>query len=158
MTTFILSVIGICALGVLVDVIVPSGQTNKYVKGVFSIFTVIAIISPASEMLGLEKINFGDYQNSYHIADDAFIKGLYNKQVSNYADELAEKITEITNVKCFVRVDFSLSRAKINSVTVNFKNSVILPEDEHIFIVESTKEFLESSEKISREIVNVIWT
>ena len=46
MTSYILSIVGIVFLGVLVDVIMPDGEMNKYVKGVFSIIALCVIINP----------------------------------------------------------------------------------------------------------------
>lgn len=45
MKEWILSVVGVIALGVLVDIILPNGKIAKYVKGAFSLLVVLVISS-----------------------------------------------------------------------------------------------------------------
>ncbi len=46
MSGYLISIIGVVMLGVLVDLVLPSGQMNKFVKSMFGIFTILIIISP----------------------------------------------------------------------------------------------------------------
>ena len=46
MSVWIMSVVGVVCLGVLLDIIVPDGEINKYIKSVFSIVTVLVIVAP----------------------------------------------------------------------------------------------------------------
>ncbi|MBO4412852.1 MAG: stage III sporulation protein AF, partial [Clostridia bacterium] len=45
-STWVLSVAGISMLAVLVDLILPLGQTKKYIKGVFALIVVVVVITP----------------------------------------------------------------------------------------------------------------
>lgn len=45
MKEWILSVVGVIALGVLVDILLPSGKMAKYVRGAFSLLVVLVISS-----------------------------------------------------------------------------------------------------------------
>ena len=42
--------VGIVLLGVLIDVIMPDGEMNKYIKGVFSLLALFIIISPVQKL------------------------------------------------------------------------------------------------------------
>ena len=64
MNEWIMSIVGITALGVLMDILLPEGETNKYIKGIFALFTVFVIIYP------LPKIANGDFD--YNALFDIF--------------------------------------------------------------------------------------
>lgn len=51
MTAWILSIAGISVVSVLVDLILPSGQTAKYIKNIFAFITIFVIISPLPKLL-----------------------------------------------------------------------------------------------------------
>ena len=46
MTGYILSILGIIVIGILIDIIVPNGAINKYIKSIYSIFVVAVLINP----------------------------------------------------------------------------------------------------------------
>ena len=66
-SAWVLSVAGISVLGVLIDLILPSGQTRKYVKGVFAFIVVLVIITPLPKLLG------GEYRAEDIFEEDAII-------------------------------------------------------------------------------------
>lgn len=49
--TWIISVVGVILLSVLTDVLLPEGQMNKYVKGIFSILLIFVIIAPLADFI-----------------------------------------------------------------------------------------------------------
>lgn len=51
MKSWILSIAGIIVFGVLVDVVLPKGNTSKYIKGIFAAVVVYVIISPLPKLL-----------------------------------------------------------------------------------------------------------
>ena len=51
MEKWVMSVVGIVALSVLLDIILPSGDMNKYIKGVFAVLTVTVIVEPIPRLL-----------------------------------------------------------------------------------------------------------
>ncbi len=52
MGEWIISVVGVIALGILLEIILPEGQTNKYVKGAFSLLVIFVIVSPLVKWKG----------------------------------------------------------------------------------------------------------
>ena len=60
--TWIISVVGVILLSVLTDVLLPEGQMNKYVKGIFSILLIFVIIAPLADFLRKD-IEIGDLLN-----------------------------------------------------------------------------------------------
>ena len=51
MNEWIMSIVGITALGVLMDILLPEGETSKYIKGIFALFTVFVIIYPLPKII-----------------------------------------------------------------------------------------------------------
>ena len=49
-TVYILSVVGIVFVGVLVDIIMPDGKMNNFVKGVFGLVVLLVIITPIQKV------------------------------------------------------------------------------------------------------------
>lgn len=45
MSAWIMSVVGVICLGVLLEIVLPSGKSTKYIKGAFSLLVVFAIAS-----------------------------------------------------------------------------------------------------------------
>ena len=60
--TWIISVVGVILLSVLTDVLLPEGQMNKYVKGIFSILLIFVIIAPLADFIRKD-IEIGDLLN-----------------------------------------------------------------------------------------------
>ena len=46
MAGYILSILGIVVAGVFIDIIIPSGTINKYIKSIYAIFVLAVIITP----------------------------------------------------------------------------------------------------------------
>ena len=51
MTAWILSIAGVTILSVVVDLILPSGQTAKYIKNIFAFVMILVIISPLPALI-----------------------------------------------------------------------------------------------------------
>ena len=50
-SSWIMAIVGVSVLGVLVDLVMPNGQTKKYIKGIFAFIVVLVIISPLPNLL-----------------------------------------------------------------------------------------------------------
>jgi len=50
MTAWLLSIVGIVALGVLLEILLDEGETAKYIKGVFAIAVVLVIVAPLPKL------------------------------------------------------------------------------------------------------------
>ena len=67
MAGYILSILGIVIAGIIIDIIVPSGNINKYIKSIYAIFVVAVILSPLINYLSKEHdltLHYDDYQVS----------------------------------------------------------------------------------------------
>ena len=71
LSNWILSIAGIVCLSVIVELILPEGQMNKYIKGVFSFIIVLVIIMPIPNLLKKE-YNFSEIldENVFEVDED----------------------------------------------------------------------------------------
>ena len=59
---WILSILGIVVIGAVIDLVLPSGRMNKYVKSIFSAVTILVIILPLPNLV---KNGCGKYQKEF---------------------------------------------------------------------------------------------
>ncbi|MDE6302984.1 MAG: stage III sporulation protein AF [Clostridia bacterium] len=125
MGVWIMSIVGVICLGILLEIVLPEGQTAKYVKGAFSLLVVFVIAMPLPNLLGKEwNLNI---DGSAFKVDEEFISSTY----AAYSDGIAKSIEKellANGYKCTVEVDGSgKTPAVIDSVrvtVVNFKQEV----------------------------------
>ena len=48
---WVMGIVGVVLLGVLADVVLPAGQMHKYVKGIFTVLLVVALVSALVGMI-----------------------------------------------------------------------------------------------------------
>lgn len=83
-SVWVLTIVGIILVGIIVDIILPEGSINKFVRGLIAIFTVFAIVSPLPS-ISLDKIDFGSFfDNDKAQVDDNFIEQINNQKITEY--------------------------------------------------------------------------
>lgn len=135
MTAYILSIIGVVFLGVLVDVILPEGDMNKYIKGMFGIVALFVIVSPINKILN-NNINIEDvfYNTSATIVDKDFLEAT-NNQIKNQIEASLE--TQLLNagfknINVELECNLSAEQFEIKKVIVDISKMVINQNMTHI--------------------------
>lgn len=134
-TSWILSVVGIVIIGVLVDLILPEGEMQKYIKAVFSIFVVFVLISPVLK-IDITQIDFNKFiynDNSVNINEE-YLKN-YNNQYKLSLENTCEttlKSNGYANVDVEILINLSTTKFEIEKVYLNLKNLVINSNSVHI--------------------------
>lgn len=147
MSGYILSILGVVVAGVIIDIIVPSGTINKYIKSIYSIFLVAVLLMP---ILNLKGNNFAFNYKEYELNDN-----LFNYISNEKAKALEDSIEQHFNTEGFSNIDieltFKLNNNKIlyNSCNVNLKNLVISADKQHINKYEFIKEVVASYTNLS---------
>ncbi|MGN1208455.1 MAG: stage III sporulation protein AF [Christensenellales bacterium] len=132
---WLLSVVGIVLIGVLVDLILPEGEMQKYVKAVFSIFVVFVMVSPVLK-IDLNKINFDAFvynKNSVQVNEN-FLKN-YNNAYKENLEKVCEQQLEnagFSGVCVEICLNLSNSKFEIKEVQANLANLVINANKVHI--------------------------
>ncbi len=144
MGAWLLKITGVIALSTLSSLLIPNGQTKKYVKGIFALITLFVLVSPLPKLL---KSDFSGFPNAFDTAseleiDETFLYGVatnaYKTQERNIEKFLKEKGIE-AKVKFVVKSetsseidyvnvilsDMSFERDKSNSIDIGALKSEI---------------------------------
>ena len=134
MQSYILSVIGIVFVSVLIEIILPNGQTAKYIKGIFSIFVVFVLINPV--------INFfkKDFDISRYIITDGvsvdkkLLKNLYKNQIIATEQDIVNTLEANGYSGVIVNLEYEIveEKIKISKAKINLDKLVISSQNENI--------------------------
>jgi stage III sporulation protein AF len=145
MSGYILSILGIVLIGVIIDVIVPSGSINKYIKSVFSIFVVAVIISPVVTFISNKngiKIDYSNYE-----MDNKLIEYIFEKRTENEEIKIENYLRDEGFDKVDIKLNFSINNNELEYIScqINLSKLVISADKQHInkyeFIKEIVKDF-----------------
>jgi len=145
MSGYVLSILGIVLLGVIIDVIVPSGNINKYIKSIFSIFVEAVIISPVVNFLSNKNGIKLDYDNFE--MDKQLIEYIFEKRAENEENEIEIYLKDNGFNGIDINLNYSINNNELDYISciINLKNLVISADKQHInkyeFIKKSVKDF-----------------
>jgi len=158
MSGYVLSILGIVLLGVLIDVIIPSGNINKYIKSIYSIFVVAVIISPVVNFIA----NKNDYKLTYlnYEIDAELLEYVYKLRVENAENNIEIYLNNEGFSGIDIIIDYSINNNEIqyNSCSVNLQNLGISADKLNINKYEFIKQAVKSFTNLTyEEIVIYEW-
>lgn len=135
---WIMAVVGISVLGVLVDLILPNGQTKKYIKGVFAFIIVLVIISPLPSLLNKEFSLSDIFEEDAIVIQEDFIYQINRDRLETMENMIKADLSEkgISNVGIIVSANVFTNKMKIDAVFVDLSQVVINEKLQHIDINE----------------------
>lgn len=132
MKAYIISILGITLCGVLIDIMLPTGTTSKYIKGIFSIFVVAVILNPVITF-------FANYNNMDIKYDEIevstkLIDYINNQKVLAMQNTIKNDLDEqgAHNIDITIKFTFENNEIVYKSCLVNLKKLVYQPKDKHI--------------------------
>ena len=143
-SSWVLSIAGIIAISVIVELILPEGSLNKYIRSIFSFIIVLVIIAPLPSLVG-KNFDFSQIsvEENYTLQED------YLFQLNVYKTEALQNeiVDDVKNAGYEnVRVNISCENYSttfvIKAVYVELKNLVILDKAEHTNIIDIEEEIL----------------
>lgn len=140
MTGYVISILGVVIAGVVIDIVIPSGNINKYIKSIFSIFVVAVLISPIFKVVNNFKgVNLDTHKIE---VDENLLNFIYKSQVSNKETNIETDLKERGFEGIDVDIQFSIesNKLKINSCVVILKNMSTIPDNQHIDMYEEIYE------------------
>ena len=92
MSGWIMSIVGMVLTVTLTEIMLPEGQTAKYIKGVISLMVVYVVIAPIPSLLQskIDINTFFDFSSSSYESDETFIQLIKEDKQSALASELNE--------------------------------------------------------------------
>ena len=151
MTGYLLSILGIVIAGVFIDIIVPTGTINKYIKGVYSIFVVAVLISPVIKILNKTndlKITYEDYKINTNLLDY-----IHSQQVKLLEINIEKALEKEGFSKVDIILTFSIENDDLSyrSCQINLKNLVISKDKQHINKYEFIREIIKEHTMLGDE-------
>lgn len=132
-STWILSIAGVVCLSVIVELMLPDGQMNRYIKGIFSFIIIFVIIMPLPSLLGKEFdfSNIFDYEEIS--VDDDYIYQLNLDKINIAREEIENEIEShgYENIKIYINADIFNNSLTFKSITVDISDLVISQNAEH---------------------------
>lgn len=158
-SSWILSIAGVIALSVLIELILPDGEMNRYIKTIFSFIIVFVVISPIPKLLknNIDFSSIFDYENSFSIDENYLEQVNLNKLIS--AQEAIEKQclnSGYKNVHIYINADILNQKMQIESVYVDLSELVISTNAEHNDISNIKKQIntiIQNNLNISQELI-----
>lgn len=127
MSGYLLTLLGIVLLGVLIEVILPSGTTSKYISGIFSIFVMFVILSPILTWIRSD-YKLSDYFTKTDVQlNEKLLYNINNSKLSEIEQIVIEELNtnRYTNVKIDIQFEMEADNVKITQVLVDLQNLVI---------------------------------
>lgn len=155
-STWLLSVVGVVILGVLIDVVLPEGNTNKYIKAVFAFVIILVIVSPLTKLDSVD-VSLENLMKENEIQlDEDYIFSL-NKKILNQINENIirdAKNEGIENIEIDFVSEIDAFQLKINEVNIYLENVVIDKDIKHIDKYQMLCDIVKTYIKIDKENIN----
>ena len=134
-SSWIISIVGIVILGVLIDLILPEGQMQKYIKSVFSVIVVLTMVSPILN-IDINKIDFDRfiYNETSVELNQNYLKNYNEDYKVTLENLLEEKLKEggFSGVNVEILYNKSNNNFEIEKVELDIKKLVINTNQVHI--------------------------
>lgn len=152
MSEWLIGIVGIISLGLLLEILIPEGQTSKYVKGAFSLLVIFVVISPLPKLLNGE-YDFNFEGVSYEVDND-YLAYTTNEYTSSLAEDI-ETILQNEDIRSSVKIVTKDGCVRdIDVVVVKIYLSGIDEKDENTHI-SRVKELVTKYLDVSRDRVMV---
>ena len=152
---WVLSIICIVLIGVLMEVVLPEGKTNKLLKSIVAVVSVLVIVSPLKN-IDINNINFSNLFNNIEI-DSEFVLDTQKNIVEALSRDIENCLEENGYGGVDIRIDASFEEEKteIKTVFVDLTNLVL--SSENLNIDKYTKIIAIIREEVNIDKENVIF-
>ncbi len=140
MSGYILGVLGVVIAGVIIDVVIPSGSINKYIKSIFSIFVIVVLVAPVVKFVNNFKGIELDTNNLK--PDEKLLNFIYKSKVISKEVDIEKELDDEGLSGVDIKLQFTIenNELKINSCIVILKNMTNNSDNQHIDIYENIYE------------------
>lgn len=121
---YIISLIGVILLSILIEVILPNGKMQKYVKAMFHLLILSAIVMPIITFIRSD-FNFEKILNNNNIqVDSDFILATNKKIYTELENKIETNLTNIgyNNVKITINFKIENVSTYINEIIIDMSN------------------------------------
>lgn len=131
---YLLSIVGVVMLTVLIDLILPDGKINKYIKSIVAIMVVAVIISPVAKLIKADFDFSKIFASSNYQIDEAILDSITSKNIENYERELETRLKDFgfEGVNVSIVTEDTSGQKIIKYIYVDLCDLVINKNEEHI--------------------------
>ena len=154
LSSWVLSIAGICILSVLIDLFLPSGQISSHIKTVFNFIIIFVIIAPIPKFIKNYQVDYSSFINTSEIElQEDYIYQLNRDKLTALENEIKNGIKSrgILNVDIAISADIFVKAMEINGIFVDLTNAVIEKNEQHIDIKKEVEEVILSKVNIEKE-------
>ncbi len=157
-SAWILSIAGVSVLSILIDLFLPSGQTNGYIKTIFNYVIVFIIIAPLPALIKSDIDTSNIFTETEIVLQEDYIYQLNRDKLTMLEKGIESTLDSkgLKNVDISISADIFTTVMKIDTIYVDFSNLVIVDNDEHIDIENEVVEVIISFVDIEKE--NIVFS
>ena len=137
LSSWILSIAGIVMLSTIVELILPAGVMNKYIKGIFAFIIMLVILSPIPKLLN-QDIDISKFFESETIkVDEEYIYQINLDKINKLQNDIKNDISSYgyKNVEVYITCDILDNTFMTKFVTIDLTRLVISENAEHTNIL-----------------------
>lgn len=155
-SSWVLSIVGIVVLSILVDLILPSGSTSKFIKGIFGYLIIIVVLSPVFSFFSQKNFSVNDIFSGPSVEIQQDFVANVNRQFLDSVEKSIEKACLDEGIK-FIEVgitaDIFDNNLKITNISVNLSGVVIDENFQHTNIKNDITKIILNTIKVNKEII-----
>ena len=135
-SSWILSIAGVSLLSVLIDLFLPEGSINGYIKTVFNFAIILVIVTPVPSLLHKEFDTSLMFSNQEIVINNEYIYQLNRDKLTMLEQGIETKLEKegLLNIDISISADIFTTQMLIESIYVDLSNLVISNNDKHINI------------------------
>lgn len=152
-SAWLLSIAGVSVLSVVVDIVLPKGQTEKYIKSIFAFVMILVIIAPLPKLLKSE-INLDEiFQREEIKIQEDFIYQSNQDKLSLLKKQIESDLKEqnLQGIEVSVYGDIFSDDMQIEKIFVDLSNLVINDKNQHIDIEKTVIETIQKYILVEKE-------
>ncbi len=152
-SSWILSIAGVCILSVLIDFFLPDGNSYSHIKNVFNFVIVLVVIAPLPGLLKKDFDSSSIFTNSEIVLQEDYIYQLNRDKLTMLEKSIENQISSkgLLNVDVSISADIFTIQMEIDAIYVDLCNLVIQGDEEHIDIRNEIVEVIVSFVDIEKE-------
>ena len=133
LSNWILSIEGIICVSVIVELILPDGQMNRYIKGIFSFIIILVVIMPIPKLLNRDLDFSNIFDNSGYEIDSDYLYQVNLDKMNSVKNEIEKQIEKrgYLNVVVSINCDIFDNSMQYKSIFVDLSDLVISGQAEH---------------------------
>lgn len=133
LSNWILSIAGIICVSVIVELILPDGQMNRYIKGIFSFIIILVVIMPIPKLLNRDLDFSNIFDNSGYEIDSDYLYQVNLDKMNSVKNEIENQIEKrgYLNVVVSINCDIFDNSMQYKSIFVDLSDLVISEQAEH---------------------------